>query len=127
MPVSGRKVLPRRQTRQKPDAPQYAPAGRKQPVARLTPGYNNRFRVAIVLNAFNGEITYLQRDRLNVPQQVHLLEEVRQRYAWARVIYYIQDNWHNVHFNPVQEAAAERLGIRLIPLPTYAPWLNPTE
>ena len=105
----------------------YAEAGRKQPVAQMTPGYNTRGRVAIALNACTGALLYRQRAHLDVAQLVGLLEDVRQAFPQAKVIYYIQDNWHNVHFHPDQVAAAQRLGIQLISLPTYAPWLNPTE
>lgn len=108
-------------------APIYAKAGRKQPVAHLTPTYNTRGRVAIALNVCSGAILYRQRAHLDVAQLVSLLEDLRQRYSQAKLIYLIQDNWHNVHFHPDQVAAAERLGIQLISLPTYAPWLNPTE
>lgn len=105
----------------------YAPVGRKQPVARMTPGYNTRGRVAIALNVFDGTLTYRQRAHIDVPQLVGLLNDIRSRYPEAKTIYLIQDNWHNVHFHSDQVAAAERLGIELVSLPTYAPWLNPTE
>lgn len=108
-------------------APVYAPAGRNQPPARMTPGYNTRGRVAIALNVFSGRVTYRQRAHLDVPQQIGLLQDLRRDYPGAKAIYFIQDNWHNVHFHPDQCAAAERLSIALVPLPTYAPWLNPVE
>jgi len=105
----------------------YAPAGRKQPVARMTPGYNTRGRVAIALNVLDGTLIYRQRAHIDVPQLIGLLHDIRSRYPTAKTIYLIQDNWHNVHFHRDQIAAAETLGIELVPLPTYAPWLNPTE
>lgn len=105
----------------------YAPSGRKQPVARMTPGYNTRGRVAIALDVFDGSLVYRQRAHIDVPQLVGLLYDIRSRYPQAKIIYLIQDNWHNVHFHADQVAAAECLGIQLVPLPTYAPWLNPTE
>ncbi len=105
----------------------YAQAGREKPLARMTPGYNTRGRVAIAINVCDGTIIYRQRAHLDVPQMVDLLRDIRRRYSEAKTIYLIQDNWHNVHFHPKQIAAAESLGIELVPLPTYAPWLNPTE
>ena len=108
-------------------APVYAEAGRKQPRAQLTPQYNTRGRLVVALEVVKGIVLYRQRWKINVPQLVGFLEDIRQRFPLPKVIYVIQDNWHNVHFHPDQVAAAKRLGIELVPLPTYAPWLNPVE
>lgn len=49
-----------------------------------------------------------------------------QLYPDAEVIYIAQDNWP-VHFHDDILAALAETKIRLIPLPTYAPWTNPVE
>lgn len=105
----------------------YAPAGRWQPQASLTARFNTRERLAIALNVYSGRLIYRQRAHINLPQLIGLMSDIRQAYPKPSRIYLIQDNWHNVHFHPDQTAAAERLEITLVPLPTYAPWLNPTE
>lgn len=108
-------------------ASSYAPAGRQQPTANLTPGYNTRGRLITALNAVTGQVLYRQRAHIDVGQLVAFLQDIRTACPQAEVIYVIQDNWHNVHFHPDQVAAAQRLGIVLVPLPVYAPWLNPIE
>lgn len=108
-------------------APTYAPAGRLQPRARLTPRFNTRERLGIALDVYTGKLIYRQRAHIDLPQLIGLLGDIRRAYPKPTRIYVIQDNWHNVHFHPDQIAAAESLDITLVPLPTYAPWLNPTE
>lgn len=108
-------------------APIYASAGRLQPLASLTPRYNTRERLVIALNVCTGRVTYRQRAHIDVTQLTAFMGDLRQAYPQAMQINVIQDNWHNVHFHPKQLAAANQLGITLLPLPTYAPWLNPTE
>ena len=47
-------------------------------------------------------------------------------YPAAEVIYIAQDNWP-VHFRPAILEALASSRIRLLRLPTYAPWTNPIE
>ena len=53
-------------------------------------------------------------------------EAVLAVYPTAQRIYVIQDNWP-VHFHPELRAALVQTPIRLVRLPTYAPWTNPVE
>lgn len=108
-------------------APVYAEAGRKQPRAQLTPQYNTRGRLVVALEAVAGKILYRQRSQINVDQLVGFMEDIRRSFPLPLLIHVIQDNWHNVHFHPDQVAVSKRLEIDLVPLPTYAPWLNPIE
>lgn len=108
-------------------APVYAPAGRSQPRAKLTPQYNTRGRLVVALSVADGKVLYRQRAHIDVAQLVAFLADIRRAFPAVPIIHVIQDNWHNVHFHPDQVAAAERLGIDLVPLPTYASWLNPVE
>jgi len=60
---------------------------------------------------------------------IRCYQEVEQAYPIAQRIYLIQDNW-SVHFHPrlltaFNDNPASKL--RLMRLPTYAPWLNPVE
>jgi DDE superfamily endonuclease len=108
-------------------APVYVPAGRKQPLTNLPARYNTRERLVLALNVNTGQVVYRQRAHIDLAQLVAFMSDLRQAYPQAPQLNVIQDNWHHVHFHPDQIAAAERLGITLVPLPTYAPWLNPVE
>jgi hypothetical protein len=108
-------------------APVYAPAGREQPKADLLPGYNTRSRIVCAVDVGTGRVLHRQRAKITVRVLVDFLEDIRQAFPAAQQIHVIQDNWHNVHFHPDQVEAAARLGIDLVPLPVYAPWLNPCE
>jgi hypothetical protein len=108
-------------------APAYFRAGRFQPLARLVPSYNTRSRIIAALEVVQGRVLYRQRSRITLGVLVDFLEDIRTAFPQAQQIFLIQDNWHQVHFHPDQVQAAARLGIELVPLPTYAPWLNPIE
>jgi hypothetical protein len=108
-------------------APVYHTAGGKQPQAHLTPGYNTRGRVIAALEVRDGKVLYRQRSHITVPQLVGFMKDIRCAYPYAGAINVIQDNWHHVHFHPDQVAMAKSLRINLVPLPVYAPWLNPIE
>lgn len=108
-------------------ASSYAPAGRIQPVAYLKPQYNTRERLIIALDVSTGRVIYRQRAHIDLPQLIAFMGDIQQAYPNVSAIHVIQDNWHNVHFHPRQIQAAAQLGISLVPLPTYAPWLNPVE
>ena len=105
----------------------YAPAGRRQPQARLTPGFNTRGRLVVALEVVKGRVVYRQRAHIDVPQLAAFMHDIHAAFPNAKRFNVIQDNWHNVHFHPHQIAAANQVGINLIPLPVYAPWLNPVE
>ncbi len=108
-------------------APAYVPAGRLQPLAHLKPCFNTRERLIVALDVCTGRVVYRQRAHIDLPQLVAFMADIRRAYPQVPAIHVIQDNWHNVHFHPRQVEAAARLGIALIPLPVYAPWLNPVE
>ena len=108
-------------------APVYAPAGRRQPLARMKPGYNTRGRLVTAIDVVRGKVLFRQRSHIDVPQLAGFMQDIRAAFPHAKQINVIQDNWHDVHFHPDQLAAANQAGINLLPLPTYAPWLNPIE
>lgn len=129
----------------------YAPAGRDQPRAERSYRANTTTRVVATLNADTGQVTRHQAGRINVATLVRFYEQLCHAYPAAPRLYVVQDNWP-VHFHPDVLAALEpqewpwpwvypsnwptqpspaarRLGlpIQLLPLPTYASWLNPIE
>ena len=93
----------------------------------MTPGYNTRGRLITALDVCTGRVLYRQRAHIDLVQLTGFMGDIRAAYPDAHTIYVVQDNWHNVHFHPDQIAVAQRLGIQLVSLPVYAPWLNPVE
>lgn len=100
--------------------------GKSQPRARQVPRANTKTRLAAVLNAITGQVTYLQRSKVGNEALVKFYALVRAAYPEAEVIYLAQDNWP-VHKTPTVLAAAEQSRLTLLFLPTYASWLNPIE
>jgi transposase len=84
-------------------------------------------RVVGYLDAVQGAV---MAEDMSCVTAVRLARNVRQlslRYPRVQEIYLVWDNWP-VHYHPkVQAALAEDSRIRILPLPTYAPWLNPIE
>ena len=90
--------------------------------------YNNQqWRVIGALNARTGQVSYLQAYIIGRAKVIELYELLNRQYRHAQTVYVIRDNW-NVHDHPeVQEALVEMPHLEIVPLPTYAPWLNPIE
>jgi transposase len=110
--------------RQPTVAPKYAPRG-QEPVARMASANNIRCRVAGAINVATGELTYLSHNMMGVVDLRRFLKKLRRVYPTGRLLL-IWDNWP-VHRQPDLLAAAQRLRIHLLYLPTYAPWTNPAE
>lgn len=129
----------------------YERAGPSQPLAELGHRSNLTWRIAGALNAWTGQLTYAHHSHFTIKLLVDFYQQVAQAYPNADVIYLIVDNWP-VHFHPDVLAALRdpsvawplklpakwpslpsklarhlNLPIRLVPLPTYAPWNNPIE
>lgn len=124
----------------------YAPAGRAERSVKR----NTATRVLGALDAHTGRVAARQRTKIDVPAFVRFLRSLVDAYPGRR-IYLVLDNWP-VHFHPDVLAALEpqtcpfpfpvprhwpttpgpqaqplKLPIQLVPLPTYASWLNPIE
>jgi len=129
----------------------YERAGRVQPVAELGHRPNWSWRIAATLNAWTGQVTYVDGLRLGVAGLVKLYQTLWAAYPTATLIQVAQDNWP-VHFHPEVLATLQpqrwrwppvlpanwptapkakiprlNLPLRLHPLPTYASWTNPIE
>jgi hypothetical protein len=133
----------------------YEERGQRQPYAERFACKNTPTRAAATLNVVDGQVHYWQGSRFGIPQVVAFYQRVCLAYREAARIYVIQDNW-TVHFHPdllvaleeqespwprylpanwpKEPSAAARqkwgglgLPIQLVPLPTYASWLNPIE
>jgi DDE superfamily endonuclease len=127
-------------------------AQKEQPKAGLAIGGERSTRVAGALDIFTGEFIAIQRQQIKVETFVAFLEQIVQKYQGCQCIYIVLDNWP-VHFHPDVIAALQKqtcpypfltpaswtnikpsgkyrhkcLPIQLVPLPTYASWLNPVE
>lgn len=130
-------------------APDYA-LEKHQPKACQALGMTKAFRIQAALNPVDGRVTALQRSKITVGNLVSFYQQLQQAYPCAQTIYVVLDNWP-VHYHPDVLAALEpqqtpfplntppswgkvkaryktlNLPIQLVPLPTYASWLNPIE
>ena len=133
-------------------AADYAPK-KQQPKAARAIGAEKTYRIAGCLDAFTGQVTAIQRTKINVGNIVMLFQDLVKAYPNAQTIYVIMDNWP-VHYHPDVLAALHplqlspfafptpkswkdlkpkkkflnlNLPIQIVSLPTYASWLNPIE
>ena len=129
----------------------YEAKGHAQPLAHLSYHANSCFRVVAALNAVTGQVLEQQHNHLAVERLCEFYDAVCAAYPHAQEIYVALDNWP-VHFHPDVVAHLQpqnfpwppklpahwptqpgrnviraELPIRLLFLPTYAPWLNPVE
>lgn len=136
-------------------APAYAARGREQPRAARSHRGDAITRIVGTLDALDGHVVCRRRRTLDIPALVGFYREVVAAYPQAERIELILDNWP-VHFHPdllvalqpqtcpfpfphpgnwptdPSDAAVRKWGhlqlpIHLVPLPTYASWLNPIE
>lgn len=138
-------------TRQPTLANAYAPRGHCQVTARLGYRKNYEYRILAAVNALSGAVHYVARNRIKVATLRDFWRQVCAAYPQAEQIYVVLDNWP-VHYHPdglvvlqpqpfaadfilppswLRQARAkfvpDSLPIVLVPLPTYASWLNPIE
>ncbi|HEX2981051.1 MAG TPA: IS630 family transposase [Anaerolineaceae bacterium] len=129
----------------------YARTGKTQPLAELGYRANLTWRIAGALNAWTGQLLYANHSHFTLKLLVDFYQQVTQAYPQAEIIYLVVDNWP-IHFHadvlaalhdptlpwplklpanwpdaPSPKARHLDLPIRLLPLPTYAPWNNPIE
>lgn len=129
----------------------YAGQGKQQYKASLSHRQDTQRRVIGALNAVTGETLSSQHYKITVPVLSAFYARLAQHYAHAETIYVVLDNWP-VHYHPDAlarlapqafydwfrtpgnwptqpgpRAIQDELPIQLVPLPTYAPWLNPIE
>jgi transposase len=99
-----------------------------EPGEKATGAASLEIRMAGVLDVATGQVLVRQREHFNVKEMYRFFYHVEQHYPDADVIYIALDNWP-VHFHAYVKENLERIHskIRLLPLPTYAPWTNPIE
>ena len=98
----------------------------KQPLARQGLHGNTARRIAGCLDAATGQLQSWQRAHFDhqTLQRFYAADEAA--YPHAAQLFLIQDNWP-VHQQAELLAALRGSKFTLVPLPTYAPWLNPIE
>lgn len=97
----------------------------EEPTAELSHRANTRYRIAGSLDVVTGRVVTSSGSKVGVKKLQAFLQALRAAYP-GRWLYLIWDNWP-VHAHEAVLAEAERLGIGIVWLPTYAPWLNPIE
>ncbi|MDP2898547.1 MAG: transposase [bacterium] len=113
--------------RQPSQACLWAPLGRRQPYMRYSHRSNTRMRVIGYLNAVAGAVHAEDMSSVTVKRLARSVSGLPDLYPDADTIYLVWDNWPN-HIHPtVQDALARHPRLKVVPLPTYASWLNPAE
>jgi transposase len=102
-----------------------APAPR--PLADRKKSSYKRYRVVGALNALSGQVNVLQGSRISGEVFSRFLRQLNAAYPKAKIIYLIWDNWPVHSCDAVQTTLSQLPRLRVISLPTYAPWLNPIE
>jgi len=106
----------------------YAVEGADAKRAPLYAGYNSARRIAGCLNPVSGALITMQRNHFPAPLFAKFLAFVEKQYPQAETIYIALDNWPPHHDDEVVSSLQARQSrIRLLFLPTYAPWTNPIE
>jgi hypothetical protein len=104
----------------------YEAVGADGPRADQGHGNNSKRRVLAGLDAVTGRLITWQRSSTGRDVLARFFGEVGMSYPKAEVVYIALDNWP-VHFHPEVAAALAETRVRLLRLPTYAPWTNPVE
>lgn len=132
-------------------APAWHPLDEGQPFAHLSQRSNDVFRVVGTVDAHNGRVCFMLRKKITVATLRIFFTNLAAAYPQAECIHLVVDNWP-VHYHadllaalqpqpyadefirPRQWSATPRartsrlnLPLVLLPLPTYASWLNPIE
>ena len=141
--------------RQPTHAPDYAVRGGPQPRCARSRKADTSSRLVATLDRGDGRVRWRQASTITVPTLVSFYRDLVAAYPETNRIYVVLDNWP-VHFHPDLLAALEpqetpfpfprppswpeaphqaavakwgdlHLPLQLVPLPTYASWLNPIE
>lgn len=98
-----------------------------QPLARRSTRANTARRIVGGLDAVTGRVIQRQAWKIGVSEFTSFLQDLREAYSDTERLYLVLDNWPSVHRHTSVRDKARELGITILFLPTYAPWLNPIE
>jgi len=107
-------------------APAWHPQGGPGRYAEQGHGKNGKKRLIGALDAQDGRLFCWQRSDAKVGTLKRFYKAVQDAYPQAEVIYVAQDNWP-VHFHQDVLQSLKGTKVKLLRLPTYAPWTNPIE
>lgn len=94
---------------------------------RYGSGANTVMRVVGLMDAATAEVHVWDFHRITSNQVAQCFRNISSLYPDADKIYLVMDNWP-VHLHPkVQRVLDAQPRVSVIPLPTYAPWLNNIE
>jgi hypothetical protein len=113
--------------RQPSVAPLFAPKGRIQPRCHYSHRSNSAVRAAVVLDAVGGRTAHEMRSHFTAAAVASFVKKVSAWADWAEQIFWVMDNWPVHSHEKVDKAMAADPRMRTLWLPTYAPWLNPSE
>jgi transposase len=89
---------------------------------------NTRTRLCALLEARTGAIHFAQRSKTGVAMLAAFFKKwIEQLPPNARTVYLVWDNWPVHYHKTILNVLATDARIQILPLPTYAPWLNPIE
>lgn len=101
--------------------------GRRQPKMRYSHRANTVMRVVGIMNGATADVHTWDFAHVTAIHLAECFSKLGSMYPQAERIYLVMDNWP-VHMHPkVQKAIAGDPRIRMLFLPTYAPWLNNIE
>ena len=101
--------------------------GRQQPRLPYACKNNTLARVVGFMNASSGTVHSTHMKQVTAVRLAETLEMAVHHYPEAETITVVWDNWPNHHSKKVLEVVSTHPRLRLLPLPTYAPWLNKIE
>ncbi len=104
-----------------------AQAPEPAPLADRKASRYQRYRVVGALDASSGRVQVQQDSHIDREVFSRFIRRLDQAYPQAERIYLIWDNWPVHHSDEVTQTLAQLPRLQVIPLPTYAPWLNPIE
>jgi hypothetical protein len=104
----------------------YAPRGAHAQAAAQGYRSNHKRRLVGALDSQSGRVFSQHSSRCGVRELTTFLKHLHAAYPAAQQIFVALDNWP-VHLHPQLQAAVANTRLRLLFLPTYAPWTNPIE
>jgi hypothetical protein len=103
------------------------PAPVAPPQAERQKSNNGLWRIVGSLNAWTGQVLYLDNYIIGRKKIIEMYRRIAQAYRHAKKIFVVQDNWSIHTHEEVIAALKDFPKIEPVWLPTYAPWLNPIE
>lgn len=109
-----------------PDAAGRRSAGGQEPLAHQGVGKQRYWRIAGALDVVRGLHHAWQRAHFDRHTLLGYFRALEAAYPKARRMFIALDNWP-VHSHADVLAGLQDSRVRLLPVPTYAPWTNPEE